>query len=249
MPDAEPMPCEAEPTAQTDRAIVAETAPSEKACDEIRLEEEAATQPFNGGEMWFFADCVEFCGVDICSGPRSQTKRRLLELLRLRSRDGSFVAYSGKRLVKELESASGAGTVSGVIRDLRKTIEDVLRLRGSATFEGKSIILSGGPGYRFSNTVTVHDHDRPTAAGILALDKTDGGPNDPDGPSGPNGPSDDGGHGPNGEGDDGPNDHDGVKARRAWILQRLGEGQKLQAPAVAKHFKCSATTAKRDLRR
>jgi hypothetical protein len=37
---------------------------------------------FSGGEIVFFADRVELCGVDICSGPRSRTKRRILDLLR-----------------------------------------------------------------------------------------------------------------------------------------------------------------------
>ena len=53
-----------------------------------------------------------------------------------------------------------------------------------------------------------------------------------------------------------PNDHvgdgrdvpdDAATARRAWILERLDEGQQLQAPAVVKQFKCSVKTAQRDL--
>lgn len=37
------------------------------------------------------------------------------------------------------------------------------------------------------------------------------------------------------------------KARQQWILQRIDEGYKLQAPGVAKHFGCHLKTAQRDL--
>jgi hypothetical protein len=40
---------------------------------------------------------------------------------------------------------------------------------------------------------------------------------------------------------------DDAAERVAWILQRLKEGVRLKAPAVAEHFKCSVKTAQRDL--
>ena len=61
-------------------------------------------QAFDGGEIVFFADRVELCGVDICSGPRSQTRRRILELLGKRRMDGTFVAFSGDKLAAELKA-------------------------------------------------------------------------------------------------------------------------------------------------
>jgi hypothetical protein len=39
-------------------------------------------QPFAGGVIVFSPDRVELCGVEICRGPRSANRRRLLELLR-----------------------------------------------------------------------------------------------------------------------------------------------------------------------
>ncbi len=42
----------------------------------------ANRRPFDGGSMVFHEDRVELCGIDICSGPRSKTNRRVLDLLR-----------------------------------------------------------------------------------------------------------------------------------------------------------------------
>ena len=51
---------------------------------------------------------------------------------------------------------------------------------------------------------------------------------------------------PNGDVPDVPDDAAG--ARRVWILQRLAAAHQLQAPDVAKQFRCSLKTATRDLK-
>jgi hypothetical protein len=115
-----------------------------------------APTPFTGGELTFFSDRVELCGVDICSGPRSGQTRRLLELLAERTKAGDFVAYGGKKLAAKLTSAGGAKGVAGMVRDVRAQITRAL-------LEGKNIqcglddvILSGGVGYRFTSRLSVH---------------------------------------------------------------------------------------------
>ena len=185
--------------------------------------------PFQGGVMAFFQDRVELCGVDICSGPRCQTRRRILELLRRKQSDGSFVAYSTEQLAEELESNGRQGTVVGAIRDLRDSIAEAMRNQANIACGREGVILSKGRGYRLAECITVHDGDHSAGPQITDKDEAD---------DVPNVRNDDGCDVPNATAAD---------SRRAWILKRLDEGHELQAPAVAKQFNCSVKTAQRDL--
>ncbi len=186
--------------------------------------EREAPRPFQGGELVFLADRVELCGVDICSGPRSQTRRRLLELLRIKEANGTFKSYSGEELAIALEPKGGQGTVAGAIRDLRDEIMAALRTKGNLLCGRKDVILSGGSGYRLAESITVADggHAADEAVDTDDLDAPDARlvldvPDEP------------------------------AVSRQAWILDRLAEGVQLNAPDVAKHFQCSVKTAQRAL--
>jgi hypothetical protein len=93
------------------------------------------------------------------------------------------------------------------------------------------VILSGGPGYRFAPSLTVHQAGAPEITDIKDTAGETDVPNVhyPDVLDVPNVPD------------------DAAISRRAWILQRLASGDRLQAPAVARHFKCSVKTTQRDL--
>jgi hypothetical protein len=135
-----------------------------------------APMPFRGAEILFQADRVLLCGVDICSGPRSETRRQLLELLTRRRTDGTFVAYGSDEIAKLLSLSSGANAVPGLVRDLRNEIVASLRAEANIECGREDVIQSRGPGYRFAPTVTVHDETQPapvmpSAAGV---------PDDPD---------------------------------------------------------------------
>jgi len=192
-------------------------------------EERQEPQPFCGGAMVFFRDRVEFCGVDICSGSRSQTRRRILDSLRKKRSDGRFVGYSSKRLAEHVGLKGGEGAAPGAIRDLRKVIVELLRNQASLKCERHDVILSGGPGYRFADCVSVRDGDLPETTPITDMDSESNVPGVRNGdvPSVPD---------------------DAAGARRVWILQRLADGGQLKAPDVATPFKCSVKTAKRDLK-
>jgi predicted HTH transcriptional regulator len=96
----------------------------------------------------------------------------------------------------------------------------------------EDVILSRGPGYRFSEKLSVQDGDDTEATVITDMDDTSDVPNvrNDDVRNVPNVPD------------------DAVGMRRTWILQRLDQGHELQAPTVAKQFTCSVKTAQRDLR-
>jgi len=185
-------------------------------------------QPFVGGEMVFFPNRVELCGADICSGPRSQTRRRILELLGKRRTDGTFVAFSGDKLAAELKSELGRGTVAGAIRDLRDDIIEALRNQANIICGQNDVILSRGVGYRFADCVDVRldGSVEPNAVAELGGLDSEGA-----------------------ELDAGPHDMPDEQSivRRTWILDQLAIGAKLKRQDVVRQFSCSPRTAQRDL--
>jgi hypothetical protein len=202
-----------------------------------------APTPFRGGEIVFQPDRVLLCGVDVCSGPRSAKRRKLLELLSRRRADGSFEAYDSDGIAKLISLSGGANAVPGLVRDLRKEIVSSLGAEANIGCGLEDVILSRGPGYRFASTVSVHDETQPAPAAPSATGVPDGPdqghPNDPghDDPNGPDVPDDD------------PDEPHKTSRRQAWILNQLAEGREMRTPDVVKRFGCSSKTAKRDLRR
>jgi hypothetical protein len=190
------------------------------------------TEPieFTGGTMKFFEDRVELCGVDICSGHRAKTRRQILDLLRVKRRDGKFESYGGEVLATLLKLDTGSNTVAGAIRDLRDGIVQALKSQANTTCGRQDVVVSGGPGYRLADCITVQEGDQP---GITDIGKPGDVRNVRDHDV------------PNVRNED--DSEDSAGKRRAWILHRLVEGEKLQAPIVAEQFKCSVKTAQRDL--
>jgi len=184
---------------------------------------------FNGGEVVFYSDRVEICGVDICSGPRRASRRIVLELLSRRRNNGSFVAYSGDDLAAEAKKNGARGDVGRWIDDLRDDIMEGLRNHAGLISGHKELILSGGPGYRFAECLTVKYVDPPRITDITDTEEA--------------------GDVLNGDVRDVFDVRDDAAAapRRAWILQELGKERKLKAPDVVRQFSCSLKTAQRDL--
>jgi hypothetical protein len=180
-----------------------------------------APLPFTGGMMVFFADRVELGGVDICSGRRSQTKRKILDLLAKKRGEGAFIAYSSKELADKLKAKGGQGTIVGAVRDLRRDIAECLRRESNIACGRLDVIESGGAGYRFCKSLTVHFDGDPVVAPITDIGRED--------------------HVRNVHNNDVRNVRDDVDspdnaagARRAWIIERLRAGDQLRAPNVKK---------------
>ncbi len=190
--------------------------------------EKADPIPFNGGTMVFHEDRVEICDVDICSGPRSRSRRVVLELLSKQKPNGSFVAYSGGALYSAARQHGAKGSVAGWIRDLRDAITDTLLAEASICCGREEVILSGDQGYRFAGCVDVQFAATPTIRDITDTGLVGDVPNE-----------------------DVPivlNDLNHAEAKRQeWILEQLGNGVRLKAPDVARQFQCSAKTAQRAL--
>jgi len=78
---------------------------------------------FAGGEIKILPDRVELCG-EVIHGKRYSKRRKALELLSLRDKNG-FVAYSSEDLERKLELSVGGA--AGLVRDIRKRISRVLQ--------------------------------------------------------------------------------------------------------------------------
>jgi DNA-binding response OmpR family regulator len=198
---------------------------------------------FTGGTLVFFSDHVELCGIDICSGARSQRRRMALELLRLR-KGTAFVAYSGEDFAEKLGLKTGQNGASGLIRDIRSRITEALRKEARIQCLDEDVILSGGPGYRLSDRLTVQD-----GAGVRHMDDQghDGESRRIDVPNRvPNVPSrvlDV----PNANARNVPDEGD-PDTRRDWILRQCASGHGLRAKDIEFEFGCCRKTALRDLK-
>jgi len=184
-------------------------------------------RPFVGGEIIFYEDRVEICGVDVCSGPRCRSRRVVLEILSRRGND-RYLAFSGEDLEVEAKEHGAKGTAAGWIRDLRDDILEGLRTHANIISEHKDVILSGDSGYRFAETLTVRYADPPTITDTTDITDTAETDDVPD--------------------PDVPNVRDDEAAQRQeWILEQLQQGVELKASAVAAHFGRGIKTAYRDL--
>ncbi len=196
--------------------------------------------PFLGGDLVFFAERVELCGIKVCGGPRNGQIRKVLDILRQKNASGKYPAYSGTELADEIGAHGGQNGIAGCIRNFRTNVTRVLREEASMLCGPHDVIQSGGAGYRLAEWITVRNGE-PGSAGSSPAGQTPGNVHDARTDNG------DLGHDLDHE-----QDHDLDHAapgerRRAWIIARLRAGQQLRVPAIARGLKCSAATAKREL--
>jgi hypothetical protein len=105
---------------------------------------------FESGKMIFYKDRVELCDVVVCKG--NVLIRLVLEKLCTKRNNGKYCAYSGESLAK-LINAEDANNVAGAIRDFRCRVIESLLNEANIICDKKDVILSGGPGYRFSDRI------------------------------------------------------------------------------------------------
>jgi biotin operon repressor len=221
--------------------------------------------PFTGGEMRFFAERIELCGACICSGQRRTSLRKLLTLLAKRDNSG----FSGEELAAAL-GLPGPNAASSLVTRSRKQIWEALHDAGiDSTLD--DVILSGGPGYRLSDSICVSVQSafdeklRDEVADTAALNVHDEAdistrnvPNVHDarrvaGTNVHDNACEDV-HDVHDrevlrfeEKTEVVQDADASAERRAWILSRLRSGERLRAPDIAKQLGCAAKTVHRDL--
>lgn len=200
------------------------------------VEQVSELRVFTGGELVFYADHVELCGVTICGGPRCEQARKTLDLLRQKNSKGRFAAFPSKKLAERISREKGAPSVPGLIRDLRARIVAVLR-QNDIQCHRNDVIERTDHGYHFRDWIIVQNGDpikSPAIEGHEDRAYLDDVPVDVPVDSHDDDPVSD-------------KSADAAAARRKWILEQVTKGRRMRAPGFATELGCSDRTVKRDI--
>ncbi len=180
--------------------------------------------PFTGGELVFFDDRVELCGIKVLGDAKSCQMRRILDLLCEKLPSGKYRPRDGTTLANLTRSKAGQNGVAGCIRDFRRNVTELLREELGLSVQPEDVVQSGGPGYRLAPTITVRITG-PDLQGHDPVNAKRDPVNDPETAT----------------------DRDPVNERQAWIVAELAKGRRLRAPEIANELRCSIKTVKREL--
>ncbi|MCG3129235.1 MAG: Chemotaxis response regulator protein-glutamate methylesterase [Phycisphaerae bacterium] len=195
----------------------------------------AALRSFEGGDMVFFSGRVELIGETIAESSERGNFWPVLQRLRDKHPDGRFKPARANELARLFKGGRATqNTVSSCIGDLRERITSVLARQGIACGPD-NVIVSGGPGYRLREWITVRNgcgDVAGTSGGDIAgtcgdTDVSDVPAPRTDVPASPaNVPLSD---------------------RQHWVLDQLRQGVRIERARLEKHFEIVSKTAKRDL--
>ena len=79
-------------------------------------------RPFVRGEMVFYPDRVELCGVKIVSDAGVGHSKKMLAILSEKRPDGRFVRMSGEKLAAQVDRYIGIDTITGCAKSIRTSI-------------------------------------------------------------------------------------------------------------------------------
>ncbi len=193
----------------------------------------AQPQAFTAGELVFYPNKVELCGVKVLSESGLGHCRRMLDMLREKRRD-RFVRIGGEELANRIGKAANApiviGTITGCAKTFRDNIKTRLKKHLNLICEEHDVLVRDDQGYHLNDEkITVRDG---TGDGDIADDPA----NVPGDKAGvPAVPA------------NAPGDMDGLNERQKWVLAQTGKGQDVTRARLEEKYDISAKTAKRDL--
>jgi DNA-binding response OmpR family regulator len=109
---------------------------------------------FTGGEMVFYRDRVELCGVRIISDTGTGQSLLMLQVLREKRPDGRFKSFSAEALARKIE-ADGVGTITGCAATIRKNITERMRKQVNILCGERDVLDNDGQGYHLRPWITV----------------------------------------------------------------------------------------------
>jgi len=118
-------------------------------------------KPFQGGELVFYADRVELCGITVVSSSKSTQMWTILDTLKQRLSEERYRAFPGSALAGK----GGQGSVAGSIRDFRRNVAELLGRELDLLVKPKDVIETSSSGYRLKNWITVKDVRRAVCTG------------------------------------------------------------------------------------
>jgi len=110
-------------------------------------------KPFQGGEMVFYTDRVELCGITVVSSSKSAQMWAILDALKQRLNENRYRAFPGSALAGK----GGQGSVAGSIRDFRRNVAELLGRELGLLLKPQDVIETSSSGYRLKNWIVVKD--------------------------------------------------------------------------------------------
>ncbi|NLX18205.1 MAG: response regulator [Desulfobulbus sp.] len=189
---------------------------------------------FTGGQMIFYPERVELCGVKVL-GSKAAASREMLKVLAEVKTDGIYKYYGGEQIASKISAENGIGTITGCARTIRNQFARLLKKHLNVEVGDNDILEHTDQGYRLNYRITVSFCDSNT--NLLGHNDNLWGQN-----------SDPKGH-LKGQKNDPINFgvSSKVKTRCQWILDALNQGRKLRREDVESSLNCSAKTAQRAL--
>ena len=118
------------------------------------------TKPFQAGELIFYDDRVELCGIKICGEAECGIMRSILEALRERRPDGHYKAFSGTELARRAGADRGQNAAAEAIRGFRQKVQQLLRDELNIQCGPCDVIENDRRyGYRFCEKIEARGHD------------------------------------------------------------------------------------------
>lgn len=107
----------------------------------------SAQKLFQGGEMVFYSDHVELCGVQIMSDRGTGQCMQVLNELRRCNAAGRYIHLSGAELVTAIKAVGGVGTITGCIKRIRDNVAQRLKKELGVTCGRDDVIQNNEQGY------------------------------------------------------------------------------------------------------
>ena len=174
-------------------------------------------KPFSGGELVFYEDRIELCGVTVVTGKSCQMWG-ILDRLKQRLDEKRYKAFPGSAL-----AGSGQNSVAGSIRDFRRNVSEQLGRELGLKVEAHDVIETSKAGYRLNAQIAVKDL-RNTGSRLRVDSRAIGN------------------HDPVNAGSEDP-----AIVRQNQIMALIHSGERLRVPGFAEKLGCSYTTAKREI--
>lgn len=112
-------------------------------------------KPFHGGELVFFDDRVELCGVSVISSSKSSQMWTILNALKQKLADDRYRSFDGSALADLVDSDGGQGSIASSIRDFRRNVSEQLGRELGMKVEREDVIETSRSGYRLNRCIIV----------------------------------------------------------------------------------------------
>ncbi|MCL2645563.1 MAG: response regulator [Phycisphaerales bacterium] len=175
-------------------------------------------QPFTGGELEFYPDHVELCGVSILTRSKSSQMWTILQALTQRRSDGSYKSWPSNALITLVSGNGGQGSIAGSIRDFRRNATESLGRELGLKVGRDDVIETADAGYRLNAKITLKNPPpipEVRHGGVRKMEET-------------------------------VSDDPSIQ-RQSQILAMLSTGERLRVSGIQDKLDCSFTTARREI--